>query len=90
MTYLSRKIDTFLVDWKNNPDRKPLIVKGPRQVGKGALYENVVGEALAKSGFGLYYFKRDDSTLEEDFFVRTASNLIPVERKSKVAQNAYR
>lgn len=34
MIYLKRKIDAFLTEWKNNPDRKPLIVKGPRQVGK--------------------------------------------------------
>ncbi|MGE0073654.1 MAG: ATP-binding protein [Sphaerochaetaceae bacterium] len=50
---------------------------------KGALYENIVGEALVKSGYSLYYYKRDDSTLEEDFFVRTASELIPVEVKAK-------
>ena len=31
---LKRKIDTFLTTWKNNPERKPLIVKGARQVGK--------------------------------------------------------
>lgn len=49
---------------------------------KGALYENVVGEALSKSGYGLYYYKREDSTLEEDFFVRTAQDLIPIEVKS--------
>ena len=49
---------------------------------KGALYENVVGEALVKSGYGLYYYKREDSTLEEDFFVRTAKELIPVEVKA--------
>ena len=34
MVYLKRKIDAFLTEWKNNPDRKPLIIKGPRQVGK--------------------------------------------------------
>ena len=34
------------------------------------------------SDFGLYYYKREDSTLEEDFFVRTASELIPVEVKA--------
>ena len=34
MLYLRRKIDAFLDTWKANPDRKPLIVKGPRQVGK--------------------------------------------------------
>ena len=49
----------------------------------GALYENVVAEALVKSGYSLYYYSRDDSTLEEDFFVRTASSLIPVEVKSR-------
>ena len=32
--YLKRKIDKFLSDWKNNDNRKPLIVKGPRQIGK--------------------------------------------------------
>lgn len=50
---------------------------------KGALYESIVGEALVKSGYQLYYFKREDSTLEEDFFVRTANNLIPLEVKSR-------
>ena len=49
---------------------------------KGALYENIVGEALTKFGYGLYYFKKEDSTLEEDFFVRTQENLIPVEVKA--------
>lgn len=49
---------------------------------KGALYENIVGEALVKSGYGLYYYKREDSTLEEDFFVRTAKDLIPIEVKA--------
>lgn len=31
---LRRKVDVYLIDWKNNPYRKPLIVKGARQVGK--------------------------------------------------------
>lgn len=49
---------------------------------KGALYENIVGEALVKCGYSLYYYKRDNSTLEEDFFLRTSSHLIPVEVKA--------
>ena len=28
MELLKRKIDKYLLDWKNNPERKPLIVKG--------------------------------------------------------------
>jgi predicted AAA+ superfamily ATPase len=49
---------------------------------KGALYENIVGEALVKCGYGLYYYKREDSTLEEDFFLRTKDSLVPVEVKA--------
>ena len=49
---------------------------------KGALYENFVAEALTKAGYDLYYYKSDSSTLEEDFFVRTANSLIPVEVKA--------
>ena len=50
---------------------------------KGGLYENIVAEALHKAGYGLYYYKREDSTLEEDFFIRNTDNLIPVEVKAK-------
>lgn len=31
---LKRKIDKYLTDWKNKPDRKLLIIKGARQIGK--------------------------------------------------------
>lgn len=50
---------------------------------KGALYENIVEEALVKAGYKLYYYKRDDSSLEQDFFVRTADALVPIEGEAK-------
>lgn len=31
---LKRKVDAYLMAWKSNPDRKPLIIKGARQIGK--------------------------------------------------------
>lgn len=34
MERLKRKVDQFLLDWKSNPDRLPLIIKGARQIGK--------------------------------------------------------
>lgn len=34
---------------------------------KGALYENIIAEALSKQGYGLFYYKKENSTLEEDF-----------------------
>lgn len=33
-TLLKRKVDTYLTNWKKNPERKPLIIKGARQIGK--------------------------------------------------------
>lgn len=50
---------------------------------KGALYESIVAEALVKSGYELYYYKKENATLEQDFFVRRGDNLIPLEVKSK-------
>lgn len=34
MQLLKRKIDKYLLKWKNDIDKKPLIVKGARQIGK--------------------------------------------------------
>ena len=34
MARLKRKIDDFLVEWKNSKDKLPLIVRGARQIGK--------------------------------------------------------
>lgn len=31
---LKRKIDKYLIDWRNEENRKPLIIKGARQIGK--------------------------------------------------------
>ena len=49
---------------------------------KGAIFENVVAEALKKSNIELVYYKRGDSTLEIDFFVRTQNELMSIEVKS--------
>ena len=31
---MERKVTKFLLEWKNSPYRKPLILQGARQVGK--------------------------------------------------------
>ncbi len=46
MPLLKRKIDDFLLQWKNTPDHLPLIVKGARQIGKTASIEQ-----FAKSNY---------------------------------------
>jgi len=53
---------------------------------KGALYENFAAEALVKQGYGLYYYSKDNSTLEEDFFIRstrTGSIRINLQRSAR-------
>ena len=48
--YLRRKVDSYLDEWRVDPDHKPLIIKGARQVGKTesvkrfaeANYDNVI------------------------------------------------
>ena len=40
MKYLKRKIDLFLENWFKDSDKKPLIVKGARQVGKSESIRN--------------------------------------------------
>ena len=40
MKRLKRKIDDFLIEWKNSPQRLPLIIKGARQIGKTDAVEN--------------------------------------------------
>lgn len=50
---------------------------------KGAIYENLVGQMLVDAGFDLFYYKKENSQLEMDFFVRTTESLVPVEVKAK-------
>ncbi len=49
---------------------------------KGALYENIIAEALFKAGFPLCYYQKENASLEEDFFIRSQHELLPVEVKS--------
>ena len=46
MIRLKRKIDDFLIEWKKNKNKLPLIVKGARQIGKTDAIEN-----FAKSNY---------------------------------------
>ena len=56
---------------------------------KGAIYENIVGEMLIKSGYErLYFYKRDNPSLEMDFFLRDKDSLIPVEVKANDGSTA--
>ena len=40
MARLKRKIDEYLIEWKNKKDKMPLVVRGARQIGKTDAIEN--------------------------------------------------
>lgn len=63
--------------------RENFIIDKQRSTYKGGIFENIVAESLYKSGIDLFYFKKENSTLEEDFIVRTKNNIVPIEVKSK-------
>lgn len=77
----------LLVSTLDEEAQEDLRVNKNLGVYKGALYENFVAEAFVKQGLGLFYYKKENSTLEEDFFVRTQNDLIPVEVKSNSNQS---
>ena len=72
----------LLVSMLDAPAQKDLRANRNFGVWGGALFENVAAESLHKSGLDLYYWKRDETPLEEDFFVRDERSLIPVEVKA--------
>lgn len=49
---------------------------------KGAIFENIVADMLVKQGYDLFYYHDDRSTMEMDFFLRSARHLWPVEVKA--------
>ena len=68
----------LLVSMLDDESQEDLRANKNLGVYKGALYENIVGESLVKQHYKLYYYKRDTSTLETDFFIRSMTSLIPV------------
>lgn len=50
---------------------------------KGGIYESLVADILAKRGEELYYYKKEDSTLEIEFILERDSKLVPVEVKAR-------
>ena len=72
----------LLVSQLDDESQEDLRANKNMGVYKGAIFENIVGESLKKQEYELCYYKKEDSTLEEDFFVRDANSLIPLEVKS--------
>ena len=72
MNRLKRKIDSFLIEWKKNTNKKPLIVKGARQIGKTDAIRNF-GKNNYKSVIEINFVlqKQYKNIFDEGFEVNT-------------------
>jgi hypothetical protein len=76
----------LLLSMLDEESREDVLVRRNLGTWKGGFFENVVAEALVKAGVDPVYYKREDSTLEMDFFIRAGNCLVPVEVKSENGQ----
>ena len=95
---LVRKIEKYLLEWKNDPDKNPLIIKGCRQCGqtysvldfakknyKHIIYINFFENLVADflNKMGRkLYYFHKDSGLEIDFIIRYKGECTLLECKS--------
>lgn len=82
MNRLKRKIDQYLIDWKNNPNKNPLIVKGARQIGKTESIENFAKnnyENIVEINFALdkQYLNIFDNGFDVDTIIKNISFINP-------------
>lgn len=82
MSRLKRKIDQYLIEWKSNAERKPLIVKGARQIGKTDAIKNFAKknyENIVEINFALEakYKTIFDNGFEVDTIIKNISLLNP-------------
>ena len=54
---------------------------------KGGIYESVIADILYKRDIPLYFYKKDDSSLEIEFLLERNASVVPVEVKSKRGQS---
>ena len=49
----------------------------------GALWESIIASELAKQDKQLFYYEKQNSTLEEDFILRSRNHVVPIKVKAK-------
>ena len=67
---MKRLVEKQLTDWKNSKRRKPLVIRGARQVGKTWLVENVLAKQFD-------FFVKVDLEKRRDLHIHFADNLDP-------------
>lgn len=75
---------SLLLSSIDEESKKDFIINGNYQIYNGALFENIVAEALTKQGYeDIFFYKNDSATIELDFVIRVKNEIIPIEVKAK-------
>lgn len=87
-TLFYRNLEKYIEDWKNRSQRKPLIIRGARQVGKTTLvkkvsrtFDHFIQLNLEKKEDRKYFENQDNVSLIVD--------LIIIDRKIKISEGEY-
>lgn len=72
----------LLIDSLDKESQEDLRLNKNFNTYKDAIYENIIGEELVKSGFPLYFYKSDKPNLKIDFIIRDVNSIIPIEVKA--------
>lgn len=74
-----------LIEWKNRPNRKPLILKGARQVGKTWLMKEFGRQYFAKVAYVTFYNnQRMKQVFDEDYDIERILMNINIETRTEV------
>lgn len=75
---------SLLLSSIDEESKKDFIINNNFQIYNGALFENIVAEALTKQGYeDIFFYKNDSATIELDFVIRVKNEIIPIEVKAK-------
>lgn len=82
---LKRKIESVLEEWKNTPDKKPLVIKGIRQCGKTYIVQKFAHENYKNVVYMNFILEPDKKSafvgnLDVDTIILNLSALIPESR----------
>jgi hypothetical protein len=84
---LKRIAELSLSEWRDRPGRKPLVLRGARQVGKTYLVEHRGAEhfgSVVTVDLELFYWAREacNANAEVDFVISRNQEILPVEVKT--------
>ena len=85
---LKRKIETYLLEWKNSVGKKPLVIKGVRQSGKTYIVKKFANENYPNVVYMNFILEPDKKSafsgnLDVDTIFLISRHLFPVLASSK-------